>query len=156
MARSNSAKAPTICIIMRPAGVVVSMFSVMERKPAPALAIRSMICSTSFSERRQAVELPDHHDVALAQLVEQAVQLGPVPTAAGRGLLEQASAARGLQRFGLQGVGLLVALGYARIAEQQTAGGGLGGFHKRPFANGFGGHGDSSRICFQYPIAELH
>jgi hypothetical protein len=29
MARSNSAKAPTICIIMRPAGVVVSMFSVI-------------------------------------------------------------------------------------------------------------------------------
>jgi hypothetical protein len=46
-----SAKAPTICIIMRPAGVVVSMFSVIERKPAPALAIRSMICSTSFSDR---------------------------------------------------------------------------------------------------------
>jgi hypothetical protein len=28
---------PTTCIIMRPAGVVVSMFSVMERKPAPVL-----------------------------------------------------------------------------------------------------------------------
>ena len=36
---------------MRPAGVVVSMFSVIERKPAPALPIRSMMCSTSFSER---------------------------------------------------------------------------------------------------------
>ena len=31
MARSNSAKAPTICIIIRPAGVVVSMCSVSER-----------------------------------------------------------------------------------------------------------------------------
>jgi hypothetical protein len=51
MARSILAKAPTICIIMRPAGVVVSMFSVMERKPAPALAILSMMCSKSFSER---------------------------------------------------------------------------------------------------------
>jgi hypothetical protein len=29
---------PLICIIIRPAGVAVSMFSVMERKPAPALA----------------------------------------------------------------------------------------------------------------------
>ena len=37
MARSNSAKLPTICIIMRPAGMVVSMFSVSLRKPAPAL-----------------------------------------------------------------------------------------------------------------------
>jgi len=44
-------KLPTICIIIRPAGVVVSMFSVTERKPAPASAIRSMMCSTSFSER---------------------------------------------------------------------------------------------------------
>src|SRR4051794_2471746 len=51
IARSNSAKAPTICIIIRPAGVVVSMFSVIERKPAPALPMRSMMCSTSLSER---------------------------------------------------------------------------------------------------------
>ena len=51
IARSNSAKAPTICIIIRPAGVVVSMFSVTERNPAPALRMRSMMCSTSFSDR---------------------------------------------------------------------------------------------------------
>jgi len=50
VARSNSANEPMICIIMRPAGVVVSMFSVIDRKPAPARAIRSMMCSTSFSE----------------------------------------------------------------------------------------------------------
>jgi hypothetical protein len=31
MARSNSAKAQTICIIMRPAGVVVSIASVIRR-----------------------------------------------------------------------------------------------------------------------------
>jgi hypothetical protein len=36
MARSNSANEPIICIIMRPAGVVVSMFSVLDWKPAPA------------------------------------------------------------------------------------------------------------------------
>jgi len=29
------------------------------------------------------------------------------------------------------------------------------GFRKRPFANGFGGHGSSSRIGFQYPVTEL-
>jgi hypothetical protein len=51
MARSNSAKAPTICIIMRPAGVVVSIASVSERKPAPAASMRSRMCSRSFSER---------------------------------------------------------------------------------------------------------
>ncbi len=36
---------------MCPAGVVVSMLSVTDRKPAPAAAIRSMMCSTSLSER---------------------------------------------------------------------------------------------------------
>jgi hypothetical protein len=46
--RSNSANEATICIIMRPAGEVVSMLSVSERKPAPTAAIRSMICSRSF------------------------------------------------------------------------------------------------------------
>jgi len=34
--RSNSAKLPSICIIMRPAAVVVSTASVRLRKPAPA------------------------------------------------------------------------------------------------------------------------
>ena len=36
IARSNSAKVPTICIIMRPPGEVVSIASVRLRKPAPA------------------------------------------------------------------------------------------------------------------------
>ena len=43
MARSNSAKAPSMCIIMRPAGVVVSMASVSDRKPAPARSMRSKV-----------------------------------------------------------------------------------------------------------------
>jgi hypothetical protein len=51
MARSNSANDPTICIIIRPAGVVVSMFSVTERKPAATSAICSMMCNTSLSDR---------------------------------------------------------------------------------------------------------
>jgi hypothetical protein len=51
MARSNSAKLPTICIIIRPAAVVVSIASVSERKPAPASSIRSMMCSISFRLR---------------------------------------------------------------------------------------------------------
>ena len=41
MARSNSAKEPTICIIMRPTGVVVSMALVRLRKSAPASCTRS-------------------------------------------------------------------------------------------------------------------
>ena len=67
----------------------------------------------------QPVELPDDDRVAFAQMVQHAVQLGPVPTPAGGGLLEHAPAAGGSERFGLQGVVLLVALGDAGIAEQQ-------------------------------------
>ncbi len=51
IARSNSANDPTICIIIRPAAVVVSTASVRERKPAPVSEIRSMTCRTSFSDR---------------------------------------------------------------------------------------------------------
>jgi Oxidoreductase family, NAD-binding Rossmann fold len=40
MALSNSANAPTICIIILPAGVVVSIASVRLRNPAPESAIR--------------------------------------------------------------------------------------------------------------------
>jgi hypothetical protein len=46
VARSNSAN-ELICIIMRPAGVVVSMFSVIDRRPAPALE------EPSFPRRRR-------------------------------------------------------------------------------------------------------
>ena len=59
---------------------------------------------------RQPIELPDDDDIALAQLVEHAVQLGPVPAAAGGGLLEDAAAAGGAERLGLHGIALLVAL----------------------------------------------
>src|ERR1700693_2511507 len=47
----HSAKAPTICIIMRPAGVVVSIASVKLRNPAPASPRRSMMMSTSRRDR---------------------------------------------------------------------------------------------------------
>ena len=50
IARSNSAKLPTICIVMRPAGVVVSIASVSDWNPAPAASIRSIRCSKSFSD----------------------------------------------------------------------------------------------------------
>ena len=95
MARSNSAKEPTICIIMRPAGVVVSMFSVIERKPAPACGDPLHDVQHVLQRAGQAVELPDDDGVAFAQVVEHAVQLRPVPTAARGRLLEHAPAAGG-------------------------------------------------------------
>ena len=51
IARSNSAKLPTICMIMQPPGVVVSMASVSDRNPAPAASMRSIKCRRSLSER---------------------------------------------------------------------------------------------------------
>ena len=68
----TSAKEPTICIIMRPAGVVVSMLSVIDRKPAPVWAIRSMMCSTSLSERDSRSSFQTTR-VARAELVEHPV-----------------------------------------------------------------------------------
>ncbi len=51
VAHSNSAKLPTICISIRPEGVVVSVASVRLRTPAPAYATRSIRWRRSFSER---------------------------------------------------------------------------------------------------------
>jgi hypothetical protein len=51
---------------MRPAGVVVSMFSVMDRKPAPILGDPLHDVQHVFQRARQAVEFPDHHGVAIA------------------------------------------------------------------------------------------
>ena len=75
------------------------------------------MCRTSLSERDQAVEFPDDDRVSFAQVVQHAVQLGPVPTAARGHLLEHAPATGGSECLGLQEVVLLIALGYAGIAE---------------------------------------
>jgi hypothetical protein len=99
---------------MRPAGVVVSMLSVIERKPAPAAPIHDV--QHVFQGARQTIQLQDDNGVALAQMVEQSMQLRPIPSPAGRGLLEQASATGGLKRFRLQGVILCVSLGDTGIA----------------------------------------
>ena len=53
MARSNSANEPTICIIIRPAGVDVSIDSVRLWKSAPAESIFSRVKRRSFSERER-------------------------------------------------------------------------------------------------------
>ena len=63
MARSNSAKAPTICVIIRPAGVVVSIASVKLRNPAPAspelLHDREQVAQRA----RQPIQLPDNDHI---------------------------------------------------------------------------------------------
>jgi hypothetical protein len=109
-ARSNSANEPTICIIMRPAGVVVSMLSVIDRKPGAGLGDPLHDVQHVLEAAAQAIELPDDDGVAVAELVEHAVQLRSVPAPAGRGFLEQLAASRRLQRLGLQRVVLLVRL----------------------------------------------
>ena len=51
IARSNSANAPSICIVIRPAGLVVSIASLKLRNPAFALAMCSIMVRTSRRER---------------------------------------------------------------------------------------------------------
>jgi hypothetical protein len=51
MARPNAAKAPINCVIIRAAGVVVSMILPTERNSAPALPTRPMMCGISWDDR---------------------------------------------------------------------------------------------------------
>jgi len=63
---------PIICIIMPPAGVGVSMASVKLRNPD--LALRQPLHDRrDIAERtRETVELPDHEDITLAEMIEVA------------------------------------------------------------------------------------
>lgn len=61
IARSNSAKQPTLCIIMGPAGVFVSILSVTERKPAPATTIRSMMQGAPLNDQGSRSSCPTQH-----------------------------------------------------------------------------------------------
>src|SRR3954470_9132505 len=67
----------------------------------------------------QAIQLPDYERVARPELIEQAVQLGPVPAPTRRLVLERALAAGALERTDLAG-GILavVRLGNPCIAEE--------------------------------------
>src|SRR3954468_4512486 len=66
----------------------------------------------------QAIKLPDHERVARPQLIEQAVQLGPVPAPTRRLVLEHPFAAGALERTDLGGGDLgVVRLGNPCIAE---------------------------------------
>ena len=141
MARSHSAKAPTIDHLHHHAtrwrrGVD----RLGDRAEAGADLVDSLHdMEHVFQRPRQTVELPDDDNIAFAQLVEHAVQLGPVPAPAGGGFLEYAAAAAGAEGLGLHGIALLVAFGDAGVAEQHA----VAGFHKRAFANGTGSHGSS-------------
>ena len=53
------------------------------------------------------------------------MQLWPIPASTRRRFLEDAAASGGPEGPGLQGVGLVIALGDASITEQQAAVGGL-------------------------------
>jgi hypothetical protein len=104
----------------------------------------------------EAVELPHRHDVAFPELVEEPVQLGPVPAPAGRFFLEDFLAAGRFEGLRLDLYFLQVATGHAGVADThksfknglpyvlimqdvfetvKAANGGEGGevFHKRPF-----------------------
>src|SRR5712691_3334980 len=54
VARSNSGKTPSICTIIRPAGLVVSNGSVAERKPTPASSRSARIWASARTEAASA------------------------------------------------------------------------------------------------------
>ena len=58
IARSNSANAPSICIIIRPAGLVVSIASLKLRNPAFALAMCSIMVRTSRRALAHSFAIP--------------------------------------------------------------------------------------------------
>ena len=116
MALSNSANAPTICIIIRPAGVVVSMASVKLRKPAPDSPSRSMIVSTSRTERESRSSFQTTRHVTLAELIQKPVKFWPIPSSSGSLLFIDALATGGLQSRHLDG-GVLIVGGDSGVAD---------------------------------------
>jgi hypothetical protein len=74
--RSNCAMEAKTWNVRRPAGVVVSMSSASERKPAPRSLIGVHDLEQVLERAREPVVLGHHHDVALAELVEEPVELG--------------------------------------------------------------------------------
>ena len=145
---------PTICIIIRPAGVVVSMSSVSERKPAPALAIRSMMCSTSFSERDsrssfQTTTVSPSRRWSSRRCSSGRSQRPPDAVSSKMRRHPAARSARACRVFVWSSP-----FGDAGVAEHQALDVGLAGFRKRPFTNGLSGHGNSSASAFQYTLSE--
>jgi len=71
-----------------------------------------------FERARQTIELPHDERIAGAELIEQAVQLGPIPPSARRGLLEYFLAAGLSERADLRRGVLILGFGDAGVAEQ--------------------------------------
>jgi len=99
---------------------------------------------------RKPIKLPDHDDIARTQVVQQALKLWPVPSAAGGFLLEQAGASGGTERGALLRQ-ILPLTGDAAVA-QDGAGGLLrrrgAHFHKRTFASGLRHQQFPREYCF--------
>ena len=73
---------------MRPAGPEVSI-ELGKRAELAAGGLEAFKDDEQVFERaRQTIELPHDEGIAGAELIEQAVQLGPIPPSARRGLLE--------------------------------------------------------------------
>jgi len=117
MARSNSAKAPTICIIMRPAGG--GGVDGLGQAAKSGFNLRQPLHKNEhIAERtREPVELPDHEDITLAEMIQQPVKFGPVPASAGGLFTIDARATGGLERRRL-GRGVLLDGGDTGVANQ--------------------------------------
>lgn len=80
-----------------------------QASEAGAFTIEGLDDGQQVLERaREPVELPDHHDIAITQIVEQMMQLGPVPAATGGLFLEDGLAAGGFQGLQLEIVVLVL------------------------------------------------
>ena len=120
IARSNSANAPSICIVIRPAGLVVSIASLKLRNPAFALAMCSIMVRTSRKGARGPVELPHYKDIRLSKLVKKSMQFGPIPTAAGSFLAKDPLASCGFEGANLCG-GILFVCGDSCVTDKHVA-----------------------------------
>jgi hypothetical protein len=120
IARSNSANEPIICIIIRTAGVAVSRFSVIDRKPASASPIRSIICSTSLRKRDSRSSFQTTTVSPSRSWSSIAVQFRPVPAATRGRFLEQPFTARRPEGFSLQALFCSFPFGDPRVGDQRT------------------------------------
>ena len=119
MARSNSANAADHLHHHSPrCHGGVDLFG-QRPESASALALtRSRMFSTSFSDRDMRSSFQTTRVSPSSKLVEHLVQFWSVPASTRRRFLEDTAASGGLSRPGLQGVGLLIAFGYASITKQ--------------------------------------
>ena len=99
----------------------MSIFSVIERNAAPACADPLHNVQHVLQRTRQTVELPDDDGIAFPQVVEQAMQFGPIPATAGGGFLEQALQPAALSAFVCKELFWSSPFGYPGIAEQSAA-----------------------------------